>query len=275
VADVVRKISRRVIRKLRRLGYLEAGIDTAVATGYDPLLDHEPDLARTMAASVRQQIAFGQRAGEKVRRIGSGFGSEGERPELKEPCCASVNGFSVHANTEIAAHRRDQLERLIRYTGRGAVSLERLTEDDNGDLVYQFSRPWSDGTTGIKLSPLELLEKLAALVPLPRAHLVRYGGCLAPHSKLRNTIIPTPRQQGVDADQTKTRTPDWNWARLLGRVFNLDMATCPFCQQGSLRLIGAITHESVITRILRHLNLASVPPPIAPAYCRQERFAFD
>jgi len=122
-----------------------------------------------------------------------------------------VNGFSLHANTEIAAHRRDQLERLIRYTGRGAVSLERLTEADNGDLVYRFIRPWSDGTTGIKLSPLELLEKLAAIVPLPRAHLVRYGGCLAPHSKLRHMIIPTPRQQGVDDDQTKPGPPYWNW----------------------------------------------------------------
>jgi Putative transposase len=47
-----------------------------------------------------------------------------------------------------------------------AVSLERLTEDDNGDLVYMFTRPRSDGTTGIKLSPLELLEKPAAIVPL-------------------------------------------------------------------------------------------------------------
>jgi hypothetical protein len=28
--------------------------------------------------------------------------------------------------------------------------------------------------------PVELLEKLAALVPLPRVHLVRYVGCLAP-----------------------------------------------------------------------------------------------
>jgi hypothetical protein len=63
------------------------------------------------------------------------------------------------------------------------VSLARLEQDANGDLLYRFNRPWSDGTTGIKLSPLELLEKLAALVPLPRAHLVRYGGCLAPHSK--------------------------------------------------------------------------------------------
>jgi hypothetical protein len=46
-----------------------------------------------------------------------------------------VHGFSLHANTEIPAHRRDQLARLIRYTARGAVLLERLTEDDTGDLV--------------------------------------------------------------------------------------------------------------------------------------------
>ena len=56
------------------------------------------------------------------------------------------------------------------------------------------------------------LEKLAAIVPLPRAHLVRYAGCLAPHSKLRATIIPTPRQQGVGGEETKTGTPYWNWA---------------------------------------------------------------
>jgi hypothetical protein len=80
---VIQKISRRVIRKLRQLGFLESGMDVPVATGYDPLLDNEPELARTMAASVKQRIAFGKQAGEKVRRIGSGFGYEGERPELK------------------------------------------------------------------------------------------------------------------------------------------------------------------------------------------------
>jgi Putative transposase len=110
-------------------------MDAAVATADDPLLDNEPELARTMAASVTQRIAFGERAGEKMRRIGSGFGYGGERPALTGPRCASVHGFSLHANTEIPAHRRDQLERLIRYTARGAVLLERLTEDDTGDLV--------------------------------------------------------------------------------------------------------------------------------------------
>jgi hypothetical protein len=275
IAEILQKISRRVIRTLRRLGYLEAGMDVPVATGYDPLRDTAPELARTLAASVTQRIAFGERAGQKVRRIGSGFGSEGEQPELKGPRCASVNGFSLHANTAIPAHRRDQLERLMRYTARGAVSLERLAADANGDLIYTFNRPWSDGTTGIKLSPLELLEKLAALVPLPRVHLVRYAGCLAPHSKLRDAIIPTPRQQGVDGAEKQTETPYWHWARLLGRVFALDMATCPFCRRGALRIIAAITQESVITRILRHLKLAAVPPPIAPARLRQETFVFD
>jgi len=97
-----------------------------------------------------------------VRRIGSGCGYAGERPELTGPRCASVNGFPLHANTQIPAHRRDQLERLMRYTARGAVSLERLAEDANGDLVYSLTTPWSDGTTGLTLSPLELLEKRAA-----------------------------------------------------------------------------------------------------------------
>ena len=156
IAKVLQKISHRVIRKLRRRGYLEAGIEAAVATGYDPLLDTEPELARTMAASVKQRIAFGEHAGEKVRRIGSGFGYEGERPALTGPCCASVNGFSLHANTDIPAQRRDPLERLMRYTARGAVSLARLTEDNHGDLMSMCTRPWSDGTTGSKLSPLEL-----------------------------------------------------------------------------------------------------------------------
>jgi hypothetical protein len=265
----------RVIRTLRHLGYLEAGLDATVATGFDPLVDDEPELARTLAASVQQRIACGERAGQKVRRIGAGFGHEGEAPTLTGPRCASVHGFSLHANTQVPAHRRDQLARLIRYTARGAVSLERLQEDANGDLVYTFTHPWSDGTTGIRLSPVELLEKLAALVPLPRVHLVRYGGCLAPHSHLRGAIIPTPRQQGVEEQEDRTASPRWSWARLLKHVFALDMARCPWCQRGALRIIAAITHGEVIQKILRHLKLAVDPPPIAPARVRQEAFAWS
>src|SRR5262249_20075090 len=36
IAAVIQKISRRVIRSLRHLGYLEMGMEAPVATGYDP-----------------------------------------------------------------------------------------------------------------------------------------------------------------------------------------------------------------------------------------------
>lgn len=157
------------------------------------------------------------------------------------------------------------MERLLRYTARGAVSLERLERDAHGALLYTFTRPWSDGTTGITLSPLELLEKLVALAPLPRVHLVRYAGCLAPHSTLRKAITPTPRQQGKDEPAGGPPSPYWGWARLLKRVFAIDRERGPVCQQGTLRIIAAITEVRVIQKILRHLKLAVDPPPLAAA----------
>ena len=99
---------------------------------------------------------------------------------------------------------------------------------------------------------------------------------MAPHSSLRGAIIPTPRQQGMEDEETDTASPRWSWARLLKRVFALDMARCPFCQRGgALRIIAAITQGEVIRKILRHLKLAANPPPIAPARVRQEAFAWS
>ena len=98
---------------------------------------------------------------------------------------------------------------------------------------------------------------------------------MAPHSHLRGAIIPTPRQQGVDEEETETGSPRWDWARLLKRVFALDMARCPWCQRGALRIIAAIMQREVIQKILRHLKLAVDPPPIAPARVRQEAFAWS
>jgi hypothetical protein len=155
------------------------------------------------------------------------------------------------------------------------VALECLAQDANGDLVYTFTHPWSDGTTGIRLSPVELLEKLAALVPLPRVYLVRYGGCLAPHSHLRGAIIPTPRQQGVEEQEDSAASPRWSWARLLKCVFAVDMGRCPWCQRGVLRIIAAITQGEVTRQILRHLKRSAEPPPLAPARVHQEAFAWS
>jgi Putative transposase len=57
-------------------------------------------------------------------------------------------------------------------------------------------RPYRDGTTRIVLEPLDLMARLAALVPPPRMHLTRYHGVFAPHSRLRAAITPAGRGAG-------------------------------------------------------------------------------
>jgi hypothetical protein len=261
MATVLQTSRRRSIRQGRRLGYLEAGLAPPVATEEDPRRDTAPELARTLAASVQPRRACGDRAGQHGRRIGSGLGSEGAAPRLTGPRWARVHGFSLPANPAMPAHRRDQWAQRMRYTARGAVSLARLQDDTNGDLVSPCTQPWADGTTGSRLAPLALLEKLAALVPLPHVH-------LAPHSHLRGSVLPTPRQQGVAAE-TATRSPQWRWARLRHRGCARDRVQGPWWQRGTLRLIAVITQGAVIHKIRRHLPRAAAPPSIAPARSRQ------
>jgi len=55
-----------------------------------------------------------------------------------------------------------------------------------------------------------------------------------------------------------------SWARLLKRVFDIDIEHCPQCG-GSLKIIAAIEAPAVIERILTHLGLAAQPPPRTPA----------
>ena len=52
----------------------------------------------------------------------------------------------------------------------------------------------------IVLSPEELLEKLAALVPPPRLNLVRYHGVLAPNAAARAQIVPGARPADEETD---------------------------------------------------------------------------
>src|SRR5215831_18598587 len=55
-----------------------------------------------------------------------------------------------------------------------------------------------------------------------------------------------------------------SWARLLKRVFDIDVKRCPNCG-GALKIIAAIEDPPVIDKILSHLGLPSRAPPRAPA----------
>jgi hypothetical protein len=55
-----------------------------------------------------------------------------------------------------------------------------------------------------------------------------------------------------------------SWAKLLKRVFDLDLAHCPK-RGGALKLIAAILERPVIKKILTHLGLQAQAPPRSPA----------
>jgi hypothetical protein len=163
----------------------------------DPLARDESCLAGIYAAAVLGRAAFGPNAGRRAPRIGDQVDPE-NIDALGSPRCATVSGFSLHANTAVHAGDRQRLERLVRYCARPPVAVERLEPLADGRLLYRFKRPFRDGTTHVVFEPLDMLERLAALVPAPRAHLVRYSGVLAPAAKWRPLIVPATSIEGSE-----------------------------------------------------------------------------
>jgi hypothetical protein len=72
------------------------------------------------------------------------------------------------------ADERKKLERLCRTISRPGVSEAHVSLTAGGLVRYQLKTPRSDGTTHVLFEPLDLLARLAALVPKPRVNLTRY-----------------------------------------------------------------------------------------------------
>jgi len=75
--------------------------------------------------------------------------------------------------------------------------------------------------------PLDFIARLAALVPPPRAHLTRYHGVFAPHSRWRQEIVPGRGAEAAnDSHAIPSRAVAMSWMRRLQRVFAIDIETC-------------------------------------------------
>ena len=82
-----------------------------------------------------------------------------------------------------------KLESTVRYLG--------IEVDDALEISER-----RDGITHLVMSPLEFMQRLAALVPRPRLHLIRFHGVLAPNAKLRALVVP--QLQGPEVPQQAT-----------------------------------------------------------------------
>ena len=182
LADVVGRIRRLPTR--RGLG---PEADPSLA---DPLQETQPLLAELAAASVQGRAASGPRAGLRPRRLGDQIDPEDLSGSIQG--LAACDSFTLHAAVAVPGRDRRRLERLVRYAARPPLASDRLAALPDGTLSYRLKNRWRDGTTHILFEPVELLERLAALVPAPRTRLVKYHGVLAPCAGWRDRVVLDP-----------------------------------------------------------------------------------
>jgi Putative transposase len=193
-------------------------------------------------------------------------------------------GFSIDASVRIEGDDRAGVERLLRYCARPPFALERLhaptgiaaLASNDSRLVYRLPKPAPDGRTELRLTPLELLERLARLIPPPRIHRHRYHGVLAPNAKLRAAVVaigrpdveapeaefadPVPPHAAPrdDAPAPPTNRARIRWAVLLARIYGVLPLLCPGCG-GDMKILAFLTDPPVVSRILVHLELHHLP----------------
>ena len=183
---------------------------------------------------------------------------------------ASFNGVNVYASAPL--DKREDLEKLSRHLLRGPFSAGRLKERPDGMLTYRLKKPDRRGNTVLVLSPVELLARLASLIPAPNLPTRRYFGILAPGAKARASVIPKPKpalhSHGlpvVPPRPTRHRVP---WSDLLKRVWNLDALRCAACGKTMVAL-AVIQETAEIARYLAHAGLTapklSSGPPVMAA----------
>jgi Putative transposase len=173
--------------------------------------------------------------------------------------------------------------------------MERLRKADK-DLVYrcakQHSEPGGDRRTEqrgaradeLTLTPLELINRIAALVPPPRTHRHHYYGALAPNSPLREAVtalaqaassqlVKVPSEPATAGGNVPTQSEpaplsrsaaQYLWAVLIARIYEVFPLLCPLCG-GQMRIIAFITHSADIRHMLSHIGVQYEPRNIAPA----------
>ena len=140
-------------------------------------------------------------------------------------------------------------------------------------MLFKLKRTWSDGTTHLVFTPMELIEKLAVLVPPPHKHLVTYHGVLSSAAAWRKEIVPggqgaasqaEPQPDEVQPELPEQRPRRLLWAQLLQRTFGLDVLLCPQCG-GRMKLLAAILDPVEIARLCENLGEPVESPPLPPS----------
>ena len=188
--------------------------------------------------------------------------------------------LSLNAEVWVPSWDRAGLERLLHYCARPVFASERLAwiEPDQ-QLVYHLPKSGADGKTAPPLTPLEFLDRIAALVPPLRKHRHRYHGLLAPNSPLRPAVtacagqppepsrssVPTGKDTPASSEVAETRRQSpacYSWAALIARIYQVLPLLCPECGFEIHRPGTGAAHPS-LSRRTRNAGSADFSGPVA------------
>jgi hypothetical protein len=185
IASVAARVEKRMRRWLRRRGFLDEQREEDRSNEAPELSPLEACMQMSLFGSTFLRLA-GDGVPVPFARDDARFRAAG-----KGPWVAEASGFNVHAGVTVRAGDREGLERLCRYGARPPFSLERLSMLADGRVAYLRCMPRRNGATHLVMTPVQLLARLAALIPPPRFPLQRLSGVVAPRSRLRAAVVPS------------------------------------------------------------------------------------
>ena len=139
---------------------------------------------------------------------------------------------------------------MLKYIHRPPLAQDRLQCLDNGKFYYQFKRTWSNGAQGITFEGIDLIERLAALIPFPYKNLTRYHGVFAPRSRFkkfmkgRRGVVAQLIEDERKCSLHKRRVYYTLWHELMKKVFNVDVLGCSFCGSG-MTIVSCISDYQI------------------------------
>ncbi|MBL0197677.1 MAG: transposase [Myxococcales bacterium] len=253
VAAVLERTRDRMVKYLRRRGLL---LEDGDAEG-------EGDGLAVLAASAVSGTT--PPAGPEWRRGALPFERRGM--VFERPLCVALDGFTLHAATRAGGHDVAGREALLKYVLRPAVAQERVTRGPDGLVRITLKKPFSDGTVAVDMDPLSLLSRLAASVPAPRFHTVRYAGVLASASKLRPRLAPEarggPTENAAPMPERPRRGAHRPWAGSPEEDIWVRRADAHAA--GSMKLLAIVTDPKSVARYLRGIGEPTDVPQRTPA----------
>jgi len=249
LTEINRKIIKRIYRSLKRRGIIEEFEEGNLQFNFP---DFDDGLRDVYESSITRKQRLEDRSGPKIKKIGQHSYVPWTPPVGRR--LSYIDGFSLHANISVGAKNREFLERLIRYVARPSLSYEKISEDESGNVIFKLKNPYEDGTTHLKFTPTDFIEKIISIMPPPRMNLIRYQGFFAPNCKKRKYIILKSKDdlKAGKNGKDKKRKSNWiKWADLLKRVFKEDALKCKRCG-GQMSIVGKIFNKRLIEEIVQY-----------------------